>query len=93
MPTQKETLQVLKCIKFSQTPPTGVIIRARDVPGGVPLPAAAAPRRASLREGLQHREAVQALLLQAGGAVPEHGGQSLPVLTLSSSGLYRRGPK
>jgi hypothetical protein len=52
----------------------GVTVRASDVPGGVALPAAAAPRRASLREGLQHRQAVQTLLLQTRRAVPEHGG-------------------
>lgn len=55
----------------------GAAIRAGHVPGGVSLPAAAAPRRAPLREGFQHREAVQALLLQARRAVPEHGGHYL----------------
>lgn len=62
----------------------GATVRARHVPGGVALPAAAAPRRAPLREGVQHRQAVQAVLLQAGGAVPEHGGRiTLFELTIS----------
>lgn len=54
---------------------TGAIIRARHISRGVALPAAAAPRRAPLREGLQHCEAVQAVLLQASGAISEHGGK------------------
>jgi hypothetical protein len=41
------------------------------------LSAQAPPRRAQIREGLQHHQAVQVVVLQAGGSVPEHGGAKL----------------
>lgn len=84
--TQREGARVFtETVRGDRRRRRGAAVRAGDVPGGVALPAAAAPRRAPLREGLQHRQAVQALLLQARRAVPEHGGPQQRI-----RGLHRR---